>query len=330
MSFLLTIDLGGTRSRVGLTDLCKNDHGFIHEIVYQNDEFTGIDEVIGHFLEKYKVNADYACLAVAGIVETTVTNLTNLSWRIDTVFLQERFSFKKIWLLNDMAALAAIVPYLQQDEIVELKKGVVPQKDETIAVIAPGTGLGQGYLVGHGNDFIVKASEGGHSTFAPANEEELDLYRWLLKTNNDVSAECVCAGPGLTLLYKYYLETGVGRPTKWVSKEAGLKDDLAPVIVKGAAAAEPCPFCTKVIQCYLRLLGSESANLALKLYARGGVYIGGGVILHLLDRVSLQPFVDAFLRKGKMSHLLSEIPVYIIKKQHANLHGAMRYARSKF
>lgn len=329
MSFLLTIDLGGTRSRVGLTDLDKKDHDFIHEAVYQNDDFTGIDEVIRCFFKDYKVGADYACLAVAGVVETPVTKMTNLSWKIDTVFLQEHFSFKKVWLLNDMAALAAIVPHLRQDEVAELKSGL-PRKEETIAVIAPGTGLGQGYLVSNGNDFIVKGSEGGHSTFGPTNEEELDLYRWLLETNKEVSAEHVCSGPGLTLLYKYYIEMGAPLPAKWVSRKAEFKDDLAPVIVEGATATEPCLLCIKVIQCYLRLLGSESANLALKLYARGGVYVGGGVILHLLDRISLQPFIDAFLRKGKMSHLLSEIPVYIIKKQHANLHGAMRYARSKF
>lgn len=314
---------------MGLTDLGKKDHAFIHETVYQNDDFTGIDEVIDRFLGEYKVNADYACLAVAGIVETTVTEMTNLSWRIDTVFLQERFSFKKVWLLNDMAALAAIVPHLQQDEVVELKKGVA-KKDETIAVIAPGTGLGQGYLVKNGDNFIVKPSEGGHSTFAPVNEEELELYRWLLKTNKDVSAEKVCSGPGLTLIYKYYFEQDVVSPAEWVRNKVDFREDLAPVIVEGAAAVDPCPLCKKVINCYLRLLGSESANLALKLYARGGVYIGGGVILHLLNRISLQPFIEAFLRKGKMSHLLSEIPVYIIKKQHANLHGAMRYARSKF
>ena len=329
MSFLLTIDLGGTRSRVGLTDLGNKDHGFIVEAVYQNDNFTGIHEVISHFFNQFEVSAGYACLAVAGIVEAPVTQLTNLSWQVDTHFLRKRFSFKKVWLLNDMAALAAIVPHLLQDEVVELKEGV-PRKGESIAVIAPGTGLGQGYLVSNGENFIVKASEGGHATFAPANEEELELYYWLLKTNKDISAENVCSGPGLTLLYNYYVEKGTVPPVEWVSRKAELDDDLAPLIVEGAAAAEPCPLCTEVINCYLRLLGSESANLALKLYARGGVYIGGGVILHLLGRVSLQPFTEAFIKKGKMSHLLLEIPVYIIKKKHANLHGAMRYARSKF
>jgi glucokinase len=329
MSFLLTIDLGGTRSRVGLTDLVGKDHTFIIQAVYQNDDFTGIGEVISCFFEEYKVNADYACLAVAGVVGTTVTQMTNLDWRIDTAFLQERFSFKKIWLLNDMAALAAIVPHLQHDEVVELKKGV-PINSETIAVIAPGTGLGQGYLVNNGDSFIIKSSEGGHSTFAPADEEEIGLYRWLLKSDKIVSAEMVCSGPGLTLIYKYFAEQGAVLPLEWVSRKAECKDDLAPVIVEGAAAADPCPLCTKVISCYLRLLGSESANLALKLYARGGVYIGGGVILHLLDQISLQPFTEAFLRKGKMSDLLSEIPVYIIKKDHANLYGAMRYAMAKF
>jgi glucokinase len=330
MSFLLTIDLGGTRSRVGLTDLGRKDHGFSHETVYRNEDFTGIDEVIDHFFGEYKVKAEYACLAVAGIVETTVIKMTNLSWRIDTVFLKERFSFKEVWLLNDMAALAAVVPHLQQDEVVELKKGVA-KKDETIAVIAPGTGLGQGYLVrSYGNDFIVSGSEGGHSTFAPANREELELYSWLLQSNKDVSAEDVCSGPGLTLLFNYFVDKGTLIPAEWVMSEAKGKEDLAPVIVEGAAAIDPCPLCSEVINFYLRLLGSESANLALKLYARGGVYIGGGVILHLLDRVSLQPFIKAFLRKGKMTHLLTEIPVYIIKKKHANLHGAMRYARSKF
>jgi glucokinase len=327
MAFLLAVDLGGTKSRLGLSDLDSGADDFTHEEVYRNEDFSGIEEVIACFLKKYAVAADDLCLAVAGVVETGHASMTNLPWRISEEHLKDRFSLKRVTLINDLTALAAVIPHLREGEVVELKSGSA-MTGQTIGVIAPGTGLGQGYLVPAGNSYIIRGTEGGHSGFTPTCQEELHFAAWMMKDSvTGVSAEQVCAGPGITSLYKYYNEVSGIAPAEWVRSRTENLEDLAAVVVEGAVATPPCPLCAKVIERYLAVFGSEAGNLALKLYARGGLYIGGGVILHLLGKVSFEPFRQAFTAKGKMSSLLHTIPVYVITKKHANVYGTLHYAR---
>ena len=150
----------------------------MHIFQLNQDYLECFAEVVAQFFEEKKVSADFACVAVAGVIEGDTVNMTNLSWFIDGDDLKARFSWSDIYLINDMTALAMGIPQLGDSDIAELKGGV-RQPGGTIAVIAPGTGLGQGYLVPDGDSYIFKCSEGGHSGFAPANEDELELTRWL-------------------------------------------------------------------------------------------------------------------------------------------------------
>ena len=328
MSCLLAIDLGGTTSRFGLVDLNDASEVFLHQAVYENKQFGGIEEVVTRYFAEHRLRADYLCLAVAGVVENGIVEMTNLSWRADGERLRERFGVNRVWLINDMLALAEAIPALQPADLFTICAGSA-SRGETIGIIAPGTGLGQGYLVFHEGDYIARGSEGGHSSFAPANNDELDLARWLLHQGSELSIEQICSGPGLSLLYTYYSTKKEVLPTEWVRQQVASAVDLAPIIVAGATSAEPCPLCGQVVDCFLRLLGRESGNLALKVYARGGIYIGGGVLLHLLGKVSFQPFIEAFHAKRKMRSLLERIPVYLITRKHVNLLGAVIYAKKR-
>lgn len=328
MSSLLAIDLGGTNCRCGLIDLSNSTGVLRHEAVYENIGFSGIEETVAHYLDEHKVQADYLCMAVAGVVEGDVAELTNLAWRVDGSVVQKRFNLSKVWLLNDMMALAEAVPALGPSDLHVVCSGEAKER-ETIGVVAPGTGLGQGYLVYHRGEYLARGSEGGHSTFAPMDVNELDLARWLMEQGADLSIERLCSGTGLDTLYAYHSNKGTVEPAEWVRQRIASVNNLAPTIVEGATAAEPCPLCAEVINSFLRLLGGESGNLALKIYARGGMYIGGGVLLHLLGRISFQPFVEAFHSKGKMSDLLRRIPVYLITREHVNLYGVVAYAKKR-
>lgn len=338
MATLLVADVGGTRSRLGLSEPGGDTPALALEAVYENSEFGGFEELLEHFFAEYDCSPDNACLAVAGVIGADSAEMTNLAWRIETPSLQTRFALKEVALINDMTALAAAVPHLQQTELTVLQKGRPSPDYDTIAVIAPGTGLGQGYLFSHETGYIIKGSEGGHAGFSPANTEELGIAQWLLYNQHMLSAETLLSGYGLTLLYRYYTEEQGCVAAAWVLEKAREKtrgkttsaSDLAPLIVEGATARKPCPLCSRIIARYLAMLGGESANLALKLYARGGVYLGGGVLLHLQGRVSFTPFVEAFRAKGKMAEMLERIPVHIIRKQHANLHGALYYGQTIF
>ncbi len=328
MTSVLIVDLGGTKSRVGLFEIQNDGEDCVFQRVYRNKEFTGIAEIIEAFHQQSPRRAKHLCIALAGVVEGDTATLTNLDWRIDMTSLQQRFFFEEVLFINDLTALAAAVSQLDDDEVVVLKKGEV-EKDEAVAIIAPGTGLGQGFLFAQGRNFLARGSEGGHAGFSPKNDEELRFAAWVIERSGAASAERVCAGPGITLLYRFFTENEGLEPAEWVRQRASESEDLAPLIVEGASSANPCPVCMKVINRYLAMLGSEAANLALKLYARGGVYIGGGVILHLLAAVSLEPFVVAFGRNEKMAELLAAIPVFVIKKEDAHLYGALYYAAAR-
>jgi len=325
MTSLLIIDLGGTKSRVGLFEFQEGRENCVFQKNYRNEQFAGIAEVIEAFYRDSSRRADVLCIALAGVVEGDTATLTNLDWRLEKGALQQRFSFEEILFINDLKALAASVPHLKDDEVVVLKTGEA-DPEEAAAVIAPGTGLGQGFLFFRDQGILARGSEGGHAGFSPQNDEELRFAGWMMQRSKAVSAEQACAGPGITLLYRFFTENEGLEPVETARRNASGVEDLAPVVVLGAAADPPCPVCMAVLNRYLAMLGSEASNLALKLYARGGVYIGGGVILHLLEAVSLEPFVQAFGSNEKMAELLAAIPVYIIRKEDAHLYGALHFA----
>lgn len=326
MSVLLVGDSGGTKTRLGLIDLDNESAGFIVQEVYLNSDFASFEAVVESFVDHHSATADSACLSVAGVIKNNSVSMTNLAWFIDGQKLAEQFDWSQVLLINDMTALTMGIPHLGENDIFELKSGVRHEGD-TIAVIAPGTGLGQGYLVPSEGDFLYKCSEGGHSGFTPANAEELDICRWLLETIGFATAEHVCSGPAISILYDYYMQKGDISPKEYVVQQLEMVEDATPVIATAAIADDPCPLCKQVIHTFLSILGREAANQALKLYARGGVYVGGGVANRLIGRVSFQPFINSFLSNGKMDELLSGIPVYVIKNSDVLMLGALEYAR---
>ncbi len=324
MAASLIIDLGGTKSRLGLCRRESRDAGFSAQAVYRNGDYKGIHEVIERFLDEHSVTVSSICVAVAGVVRAGKAEMTNLSWTVSEESLKKQFSLDRALVINDLTALAAAVPHLKETDTVQLQYGS-EYSGGVMAIIAPGTGLGQGYVVPVGESHLARGSEGGHSGFSPGDEEELRLAGWLMKNGLGISAEDLCAGPSLTTLYRYYNEICPEESPPWLRSKISGTADLAPLVVEGAAAAEPCPLCIQVIDRYLALLGREAANLALKVYALGGVYIGGGVILHLLGKFSFSPFLKAFRGGGKMTELLESIPVLVISKDDANLYGALYY-----
>lgn len=325
MRHLLAVDLGGTKSRLGLFSLDKKSYSPIIQAVYKNSDYSGIEEIIDSFFSDHGTTAEYGCFAVAGVVEENRAELTNLAWTLESSQLCNAFGFDHTLLVNDLMALSMSIPLLGDNDTVTVYEAEKKEK-ETIGVIAPGTGLGQGYLVPYSEGYLVRGSEGGHCGFCPANEHEIEILRWLLKKHKVVSAEHVCAGPGIGELYRFYLENEKNKPTREVRDRIEQSDDITPAVVAAAVAPNPCVFCRNVINTYLEILGRETANLALKLYARGGIFIGGGVVLHLLGKVSFDPFIQGYLSISKMSHFLSTIPVFCIKREDSNLLGAFDYA----
>jgi glucokinase len=224
--------------------------------------------------------------------------------------------------LNDLEAIATAVPNLEPDELHTLREGKAVAGG-TIAIIAPGTGLGEAFLTWDGSRYQAHASEGGHTNFAPTNALELDMLRSLLERHEHVSHERVCSGWGFPNIYAYLKDSGYADEPAWVAGQLAEADDATPIIISAALDDErSCELCSAALNMFVSILGSEAGNLALKVMATGGVYLGGGIPPRILSALTDETFTRTFTRKGRMSRVLDRIPVHVILNRRVALLGA--------
>lgn len=233
------------------------------------------------------------------------------------------FLNSKVQLINDLQATAYYVPFLKKEEFKTLNRGTTEGKN-TIGVIAPGTGLGEAFLTWNGHKYIAHASEGGHCNFAPATQIEDALLEYMQKKSEHVSYETVCSGPGLFNIFLYFNESGRGKCP--MTDEITKAKDPAPLITKSALSRDSrCEICTKTLDTFVSILGSEASNLALKVLASGGIFVGGGIVPKILPALEDEKLFRTFVNKGRMSDLISRIPLKLIMTPRAALLGAARF-----
>ncbi|MCK5517532.1 MAG: glucokinase [Desulfobulbaceae bacterium] len=326
MATLLAADIGGTKSELAIFEFTAQSYTPMIRKRYVNRDFPDLSHIIASFLNDIDTLPLYGSFGVAGIVSGRKAQLTNLHWRVDCHDLEQLFGFKKVVLVNDLTAVCSSIPLLLSDDLAELQQGEVVG-DEVKGVIAPGTGLGQGFMVETGGSLFARGSEGGHVDFGPVNEEQVALLSWMLKKKRPVSYEMLVAGPGIADLYSFCRDYYSIAESSGIREQMSTLKDLIPVIVSGAIDSSPCPLCEKAIDLFLSILGSEAGNLALKLYAKGGIYVGGGIIPRLVGKVSFAGFMESFLNKGQMADVMKSIPVYLILRKDAALLGAAYIGR---
>jgi glucokinase len=248
--------------------------------------------------------------------------ITNLPWVMDETQLQEALNLSAVRLLNDLASIAHAVPFLEPDDLHTLNEGQ-PVPDGAIAIVAPGTGLGEAYLTWDGSRYRPHASEGGHTDFAPNNPLEVELLRDLQDRFEHVSYERVCSGRGVPNIYVHFKDSGYAEEPSWLAEQLAEADDPTPVIVNAALDGEkPCELCVATLNTFVSILGAEAGNLALKVLASGGVYLGGGIPPRILPALEDEQFMEAFRRKERMSDLLADMPVHVILNPKIALLGA--------
>ncbi len=323
----LAVDLGGTKTEVAVYLSSDESLTPIAKKRYVSRQADGIDEIIGDFLKTQRLRCETISLAVAGVVGQEKAQVTNLPWKIDREGLA-KLGFSTVSMINDMTAVAACLPLLGENDLFRLHKGggdVGPIR----AVLAPGTGLGEGFLLNSGDHCYPRGTEGGHGDFAPVDREQRQLLEWLADASGGaVSYERVCAGPAIPRLYDFYRDRGETEHAE-LRTRLSRAEDRTPVIV-GAAIAGTCPLCAKTLQLFLKILGREGANLVLKLYATGGLFLGGGILPRMVNSVSFVPFLKAFHFPGPMASLLAATPIYIILRRDAALLGAASFGRRLF
>ncbi|MCZ7668586.1 MAG: glucokinase [Chloroflexi bacterium] len=295
---LLAGDIGGTKTAVALFSTESDTLQPEVELTFQNRNYDSLEAVIYEFMRAHPKSITSASFGVAGPVVKGRANITNLPWVIDQTAIQKHLIFPQVHLLNDLEAIASAVPHLTDEDIETLNPGVV-EPQGAIAVIAPGTGLGEAFLVWNGERYQAPPSEGGHVSFGPTNQEQVELLLYMLKKFEHVSVERVCSGSGIPNIYACIKENGRFPEPEWLQKELAEAVDATPVIVQ-AAIKHQTPICAATLHLFLDILADEASNLALKVLSTGGVYLGGGIPPRILSELQKPRFMQVFSSKGQL------------------------------
>ena len=319
-------DLGGTKTLLALYHEKNGRFALLRDASYPSRGHRTFEEILDAFLAAGPAETiDAACFDVAGPVADGRVQTTNLPWVLDERALASRLGTPRVKLLNDLEATAYGMLHLPASDLACLHPGATPTRHGHIAVIAAGTGLGEAWLFWDGKEHHPIASEGGHADFAPRNDVEIGLLRWLAKkVGGHVSYERVLSGPGLFNVYEYLRDSGAAPESAALKAELqGGGDPSAAVSV--AALQHGDPLASQALDLFCEIYGAEAGNMALRCLTFGGVFLGGGIAPKILPALQ-RSFVKGYLAKGRFEKLLHDIPVHVSLEPRTALLGAANYA----
>lgn len=320
---VLAGDIGGTSARLALVDIDAHTAQLVATRSYVSDEFAGLGPIVNAFLAEVAETPSRACFGVACPVSEGKCIATNLSWIVDVDILREEIDIARTGVINDLHAVGRGVERLNAADLLPLQAGE-PKERGTIALIGAGTGLGEAFLTWRDGAYEVHASEGGHASFSPASELEWRLLGTLAKRFGHVSYERVVSGPGLANIYEHLAAVGDIKEQASVRSEMrGV--DRAPVIARHALAGTD-QLCELSLDVFTWAYGAKAGNLALTVLATGGVYVAGGIAPRIVPKLLDGTFMTAFRAKGRLSEVLTRIPVNVIVNPHVGIIGAAAVA----
>lgn len=319
---LLAGDIGATKTTLALYDPAVFPGVPITQSTFRNVLFPRFEDLLLAFLDQGAPLPTAACFGVAGPVMANAVKMTNLNWSLDGEDLKTCHGFSRVLLINDLVATAMGAMHLPAADLHPLNSGAAIAGGVR-AVLAPGSGLGEAFLIEHGGMYHPYPSEGGHASFAPRNAEQIDLLAFMLERHAHVSVERVCSGLAIPELFAF-MTTRQAAPT-WLLAELESAADRTPVIIAAALRAMQgqcsCDIAVHTLRVFADILAGEAANLALKTLALGGLFLGGGLAPRLLPFLAPEVFMPVFAR-GAYRDLLSRIPIRIILNPHTALLGA--------
>jgi glucokinase len=316
---VLAADVGGTSTRIAFF---RAEHGSLTPLAeehYPSARHESLYQIVQLFTAQHRLTPERACFGIAGpIVEGRVTT-PNLPWSIEGSQLARTAELPAVQLINDLAANTYGIAALKDQDLATLNPGQA-QPGGAIAVVSAGTGLGESLAYWDGHSYRPLPSEAGHADFAPRNDMESQLFSYLRAQFGRVSYERVVSGPGLVNIYRFLSFSCFAPQDPAVSAEMQAGDPAA--VVSAAALAGRCRLCEKALAIFLAVYGAECGNAALRFLATGGVYLGGGIAPHILEKLRGPDFLDAFSDKGRLAPLLASIPVKVILNDRTALLGA--------
>lgn len=324
---ILAGDIGGTKTVLALYERSADDVRMVNQATFSSREYNTLEQVVSEFMGDKHPSLYGACFGVAGPVQGGMARLTNLPWILDESRLAKALETPRVRLLNDLEAAAYGMLFLAPHEFETLQAGRATSRPGNIAVIAPGTGLGEAILHYDGQHYGALASEGGHTDFAPRTDDEIALLRYLRSAfGGHVSYERILSGAGFANVYRFLrAHSGTPEPA-WLTAELTSGDPNA--AITAAALAGKDPACVQAMRMFCAVLGAEAANLALKGLTTGGVIIGGGIPPKILAALRDGALVAAFNDKGRFANFTSTLPVRVALNPAAPLIGASHYLTS--
>jgi glucokinase len=309
----LVADIGGTNARFALVtavDHATNEFIIKHQRTYPSADFAGIEQAAAHYIEDVGVqHLKNACMAVAGPVTGDNFRLTNLKWDVDIERARLALGLDSLHLKNDFSAYAYAIPYLDPSVFRVIREGVPAPRSPT-CVLGPGTGFGVAMLVPEKYRKRAISTEAGHMSLAANNALQAAIKEHMSRKFALVSIERVFSGPGLRYLYE-----------SLAAVEGAQVDSLTAAEISQAALDETDEMCHRTLLLFCSWLGAVTGDLCLAMGARGGVYLGGGILPRIADFLVESDFVNSFLAKDQMSHYMREIPVHLVTEGNSALLG---------
>ncbi|MHB8809957.1 MAG: glucokinase [Desulfobulbaceae bacterium] len=323
---ILAGDVGASKTSLALYDPAAGPLAPLATVTVANASAPALEDIIENFLLTHRVRPASACLGIAGPVVDNRVRMTNLNWTLDGQVLQQQFGLQQVTLINDLVATAMGSVHLPPDRLHTINQGQ-PDPLGALAVIAPGTGLGEAFLIRRHQRLYPYPSEGGHCTFAPTDEQQIRLLRFLAAKQGHVSTEQVCSGMAIPTLYRFLCAEhpdgqGLG-PLPDADRDPGraIITEALTALARGDAEQN---LATATLKLFCAILAAEAANLVLKVLATGGLFIGGGIPPRIIPFLHATPFMSRFCR-GVYEEMLCSVPVHVILEPQTALIGAAAY-----
>jgi glucokinase len=316
-------DIGGTKTLLQLAEVDGDRCHALFERSYASRDYSSFEDVVRAFIDDSKGLQDQpvvrACFGVAGPVRGTSVKVTNLPWDLQAGILAELTGIESVRFINDFQAIGYSLPALGESDLVQLQAG---DRDAAgpRAIIGAGTGLGEGIVIPIGGDWLSLPSEGGHVEFAPVDELQIELLRFLMARHPRVTYERILSGSGLVALYEFLHSRSGAADVSRLESVLAAPDPAAGI--SEAALRDRDVVAREALDLFVSIYGAQAGNLALTALATGGVYVAGGIAPKILPSLQQDQFLSRFRAKGRMEDLLKSIPVYVITNQQAGLLGA--------
>lgn len=321
--YVLSGDIGGTKTNLSI---CKVNPSGIEEMAsktYPSENYSKLLHILEDFIQAENIKPERLTLGVAGPVVQGRADLTNLGWVLDSEELKENLGISHIHLLNDLEATAYGLAVLEEDELVNIHPGN-PSAGGNMAIIAPGTGLGEAGLYFDGECFHPFPTEGGHCDFSPRTAFDVDLHNYLSAKYGVVSWEKLISGPAIVDIYEFIVERNSIDEPKWIKNQLQTQDPAA--VISTQALEKRSETCVTAMDHFIRYLARECSSLVLKMKSTGGLFIGGGIPPKILPLIKDKQFMKHFMDCDRMEDLQEQVPIKVIMNDETAMLGAACFA----